>query len=250
MQPETFEPKFYRTWAGCERLAGFTVQVEETDLSVKASLPLRPQTKELVLGYRSELSAYAKAHPRFLTSFRPLEAAPDAPEVVAVMAEAAAVYGVGPMAAVAGAIAELVGMGLLARMKRSGVAAPEVIVENGGDCFVKTEEPAVVSLYAGPKSPFSSKLKIRIDTSRGARGVCTSSGTVGHSLSFGRADAVVAVASSAALADAAATAIANRVKDPGDIEKVLERERKRGAVAGLLIAAGDHLGAWGEIEMV
>lgn len=250
MQPDAFEPKFYRKWTGCERLASFSVRVDETDLAVKASLPLREEARELVVRYRNDLLGYAKDHPRFLTSFRPLEAAGDAPEVAKLMAQAAAAYDVGPMAAVAGAMAELVGEGLLGRMSESGVEAPEVIVENGGDCLIKTERPAVVSLYAGPKSPFSGKLKLRIDTSAGPRGVCTSSGTVGHSVSLGKADAVVAVATSAALADAAATAVANTIKGADDVEKALENEKRRGKLLGLLIAVGEHLGAWGEIEIV
>jgi len=186
MQPDAFEPKFYRKWAGCERLARFSVRVDETDLAVKASLPLRKEARELAVGCRNDLLAYVKDRPRFLTSFRPLEAADDAPEVVRSMAQAAADYDVGPMAAVAGAIAQLVGEGLLRRMSESEVDAPEVIVENGGDCFIKTQQPAVVSLYAGPKSPFSGRLRLRIDTSAGPRGVCTSSGTVGHSVSLGK----------------------------------------------------------------
>ena len=250
MNPEMFEPRFYRKWTGCGELVSFNVQVEETDLALKASVLVRRDARELVVMHRAELVGYAKEHPRFLASMRPVEVAGDAPRVVRMMAEAAAAYDVGPMAAVAGAIAELVGEGLLARMAEAGVEAPQVIVENGGDCFIKTQAPAVVSLYAGPESPFSEKLKIRIDTTDRPRGVCTSSGTVGHSTSFGRADAVVAVAASAALADAAATAIANRVKRPEDIQRALDAEKGRGSLQGLLVAMGEHLGAWGEIEIV
>ncbi|NQT19902.1 MAG: UPF0280 family protein [Planctomycetes bacterium] len=250
MDPGVFEPRFYRKWTGCGKLVGFNVQVEETDLAVKASVAARKYARELVIMHRAKLVGYANENPRFVTSMRPLETADDAPGVVRMMAEAAAAYDVGPMAAVAGAIAQLVGEGLLARMKESGVEAPEVIVENGGDCFIKTKAPAVVSLYAGPSSPFSGKLKIRIDSTRGPRGVCTSSGTVGHSTSFGKADAVVAVAASAALADAAATAICNAVKQPDDIQRALDAEKKRRKLQGLLVAMGEHLGAWGEIEIV
>jgi hypothetical protein len=146
------------------------------------------------------------------------------------------------MAAVAGAIAEGVGHELLRR-------SPQVIVENGGDIFIKTNQPRRISLYSGPDSPFSRKLALRVDSSAGSLGVCTSSGTVGHSLSFGRADAVVIIADSIALADAAATAVANTIREPGDIQPALEREKRRGLLRGLLIAIGDHLGAWGEIEL-
>jgi len=245
---DTFEPKFYRRWTGCRRLAGFAVKVEETDLAVKASLPLRSETKELVRRYRSDLLAYAGEHPRFLASLKPLNVEAEAPEVVRLMADAAGAYQVGPMAAVAGAIAELVGEGLLELLDRAGVEAPEVVIENGGDCYIKTNEPATVSLYAGEKSAFSGR-GLRIGGGGEVRGVCTSSGTVGHSLSYGRADAVVAIASSAALADAAATAIANTIRAPEDVQRALEREKKRGKLLGLLIAAGERMGAWGELEI-
>jgi len=249
MQADVFEPRFYRKWVGCGRLAGFTVREDETDLAIKASLPLQEAARKLVIKYRGELLAYAEDHPRFVTSLGPIKAAGEAPEVARLMAAAAAAYRVGPMAAVAGAIAELVGRGLLCSMCEAGIEAPEVIVENGGDCFIKTGQPAVVSLYAGDESPFSEKLKLRIHTASGPRGVCTSSGTVGHSMSLGNADAIVAVAHSAALADAAATAIANSVKRPEDIDKALEKEKQQGDLLGLLIAVGEHLGAWGEIEI-
>lgn len=247
---DAFQPKFYREWTSAGPLESFAVQVGETDLAVKASAALRAETKELVLRHRRDLTDYAANHPRFLTSFEPLDADAGAPEIVVLMAQAAREYHVGPMAAVAGAIAELTGQGLIRIMLERGITQPEAILENGGDCFVKTARPAVVSLYAGPQSPFGSKLKLRIDSDRGSRGVCTSSGTIGHSVSFGKADAVVALAESAALADAAATSICNAVRAPKDVEEALEREKRRGKLLGLVIVIGEHLGAWGRLEII
>ena len=113
------------------------------------------------------------------------------------MIRAGTVAGVGPMAAIAGAIAENVGRGLLE-------FADQVIVENGGDVFIKTRRPVTVGIYAG-SSPLSMQIGMRLDSKKAPLAVCTSSGTLGHSLSLGRADAVCAVADSCALADAAAT---------------------------------------------
>ena len=107
--------------------------------------------------------------------------------------------GVGPMAAVAGAIAEHVGLGLLK-------STNHVIVENGGDIFIKTDAPLTVGIFAG-KSSLSLRIGIRLSGGPKPMAVCTSSGTVGHSLSLGRADAVCVAADSCAIADAAATAI-------------------------------------------
>ena len=246
---DIFQPRFYRKWATAGRLESYTVREDETDLAVKASARLVDETRELVHRYRKDLLDYAKDHPRFLTSFRPLEVDAGAAEIVKLMAASAETYGVGPMAAVAGAIAELVGRDLLNLMSKQQEAPPEVIIENGGDCFIKTEQPVGVSVYAGPQSPFGDKLRLRVDTCGGPRGVCTSSGTLGHSVSLGKADAVVTLARSAALADAAATAIGNLVQEPEGIRGIIDAEKKRGQLLGLAIVMGKHLGAWGEIEI-
>jgi len=143
---------------------------------------------------------------------------------------------------VAGAIAEAVGRELLSE---SG----QVIVENGGDLFVRLRRPARLGLYAGRDSPFTRRLNLLVDSSEQSLGICASSGTVGHSRSFGRADAVVAVAASAALADAAATAIGNKVRSPDDVERVVEEERVKGQLRALVIAIGKRIGAFGDVEL-
>jgi ApbE superfamily uncharacterized protein (UPF0280 family) len=145
------------------------------------------------------------------------------------------------MAAVAGACAAAVGRKLLAY-------SPEVIVENGGDIFLKTAGPATVALYAG-NSPLSMKVGLRIPAEATPLGVCTSSGTVGHSLSFGRADAACVLAGDTALADAAATALGNRVKGPDDIPAALQWLSGIQDIMGGVIIAGEKLGAWGEVEL-
>jgi ApbE superfamily uncharacterized protein (UPF0280 family) len=81
-------------------------------------------------------------------------------------------------------------------------------------------------------------------------GVCTSSGTVGHSLSFGCADACCVKSGSAALADAAATAIGNIVKSEKDIQNGLTTGMKIEGVLGIVIIIGGQLGAAGDIELV
>ncbi len=236
------EPRTYRSLVQAHRLASFQVVVKETDLMVHAARELRDAARELVLEHRGYLEAYIRRHPGFLTVLEPWGERGPAPAVVADMIAAGDAAGVGPMAAVAGAIAEQVGRGLLAH-------ASEVIVENGGDVFLKTLAPAVVGVYAGA-SPLSLKAGIRVTCGEGAMSVCTSSGTVGHSLSFGRAEAACVVARSCALADAAATAIANRVSSGRDIQAGIAFGRTIRGVAGILIIAGDRMGAWGDLEVV
>lgn len=239
-----YQERSYRAWARGRGLCGFEVCVAESDLQVFADRPLEDEVEGAVRRVRRDIELYAAEHEGFIESLRSLLAAPDAPGVVRRMCEATAFYGVGPMAAVAGVIAEAVGRELLARR-----LTRQLIIENGGDIFFKTDEPPVFGLYAGERSPFTGRVKF-VPRGWTEGGVCTSSGTVGHSLSFGRADAVVVLAADTALADAAATGIGNTVRAPGDVERAIGVERERGLLDGLLIAAGETLGAWGALEIV
>ena len=237
-----YEKRFYRQWVEAGGLVQFEVDNGESDLLILAARNLAWKAQSVLAEARSELRDYISRDARFLTSLTPLRVPPAAPRLVRQMAGAAQCYEVGPMAAVAGAVAEVVGERLLEE-------SPHVIVENGGDIFMKAEGRRAVALYAGEDSPFSGKLRIFVEPDGAPLGICTSSATVGHSLSFGKADAVVAVAGSAALADAAATAICNRIEQPADIRPALERERRRGLLKGLLISLGRHLGVWGCVEL-
>lgn len=240
--PAPYEPRTYRSLARGDRLVGFEVAVRETDLMIRASRDLRALARELVLAERAGLEAYIRLHPDFAGSLVPWVAAGPAPRLVQEMIAAGAAAGVGPMAAVAGAIAEAVGRGLLAH-------CDEVIVENGGDIFLKTREAATVALYAGT-SPLSLKIGVTIGGGGCARAVCTSSGTVGHSLSFGTADAVCVVAPTGALADAAATAVGNQVRSTRDLRRAIAGGRRIPGVEGLVIVAGERVAFWGAVQVV
>ena len=125
----------------------------------------------------------------------------------------------------------------------------EIIVENGGDLFMKTNGPVTVGIYAG-SSPLSFRVGLKIDAGSEPAAVCTSSGTVGHSLSMGSADAVCVKSGSCALADAAATSIGNRVQKTGDIERALEFGKHIQGVEGVIVIRKDAMGAWGNLEVV
>jgi len=141
---------------------------------------------------------------------------------------------------VAGAIAEFVGKKLLR-------FSPEVIVENGGDIFLKSLASKLVGIYIG-KPPYSGKIALRIEPEETPIGVCTSSGTVGHSLSFGKADAAIVLSPSTSLADAAATAIGNLVTD--DLEQGIEFARTIEGLNGVAIIKDDKIALWGQIKIV
>ncbi len=198
----------------------FRVVYKQTDLFVLAEKDLTEETLRLVMEIRRPLEAYILKNPLFLKSLVPLPEDPLAPQIVKKMLLAGKVAGVGPMAGVAGAIAEEVGRALLER----GLTG-EVAVENGGDIFLFLKKEARVSLFAGD-SPFSGKIALLIPQELQPCGVCTSSGKVGHSLSFGKADAITVVHKNTAIADALATAFGNMLKDGQRFQKGFSQSRK------------------------
>jgi ApbE superfamily uncharacterized protein (UPF0280 family) len=236
-----FQQRTYRHWIKGNNLVPFHATVEETDLFISAHYDLQKEAVKETIRYRALIEHYIERHPTFLTSLEPLQVKVDAPEIVKEMSEAAYKAGVGPMAAVAGAIAEGVGRELLK-------FSPEVIVENGGDIFLNIQKRRMVGIYAGD-SPFTGELVLEIDPEETPLGICTSSGTVGHSLSFGRADAVIVLSPSAALADAAATATGNLIKEVDDIPRGIDFARRIVGLTGLVIIKGDKMGAWGQIKL-
>lgn len=236
-----YATRFYRNWVSPDDLNRFAVAIEQSDLLILCDRTLRDRAHAHLSHVRREIEEYIASDPVFLTTLVPHEVPSDAPSIVQHMAQVARAWGVGPMAAVAGAVAEAVGRHLLDRAKT-------VIVENGGDVYARADRRVQFALYAGEDSPFSDKLAFEVDAARGV-GVCTSSGKVGPSLSFGQADAVVAIARDAAFADAAATAIGNRIHSAADVERVVAEERERGALVGLVVCAGDRMGLFGDVQL-
>ena len=235
------QPRTYRHWVEGKDLTAFTVTVKETDLYIRATTNLHRKAHRLVVKYRQALERYIDRNPAFLTSLEPLPVGHDAPQIARQMAAAAEQVGVGPMATVAGAIAEFVGRELLA-------FSPEIIVENGGDIFLRSLRQRIVGIYAG-KSPLTGRLGLEIGGQEAPRGICTSSGTVGHSLSLGKADAVIVISPSATLADAAATAIGNMIHEPDDIASGIEFAQGITGINGVVIIKEENIGLWGEAKL-
>jgi len=236
-----YEERTYRNLVKTDDLIKFEVIVKETDLLIRAKSDLHNEARESVLKYRHQLETYIATSPEFQRSFVPIKDDPYAPEIVREMIRASQSAQVGPMAAVAGAMAEWVSRDLLKLSK-------EVIIENGGDIYLATSKERTIGIYAGD-SPLTLKIGIVIRPEESPLGICTSSGTVGHSLSFGKADAVCIVSKSAALADAAATAVGNVVREKKDIEKGLEKGKEIEGVLGALIIIEEKMGVWGNIEL-
>lgn len=240
--PKGFGERTYHQWIQAEDLCPFRVTIRETDLLILAREDLSGFARQAVLNYRTQVESYINAHPKFRTSLQPLDVETPAPPIIQEMTLVAERAGVGPFAAVAGAIAEYVGKDLLP-------FSPEVIVENGGDIFVASRRSRVFGIYAG-NSPLTGKIALKIDSSYMPCGVCTSSGTVGHSLSFGRADAAIVIAKSTIFADACATALGNKVFRASDIPVGLRFAENTEGIDGAVIIVGEDIGAWGNVQFV
>jgi len=240
--PPAAEKRFYRRLAVLERLVSFQVTVQETDLMIQAEDDLTDLCREEVLTQRRYIEHYIQRFPEFRTTLTPWNPDDPAPEIVRKMVAAGKRADVGPMAAVAGAMAETIGQFLVRHSN-------EVIVENGGDVFFKLKGIVTIGLYAG-QSPLSMRVGLQLDPGREPLAVCTSSGTIGHSLSHGHADAVCIVARQCALADAAATAVANRVLSVDAIPEAIHFARSIEGVEGVVAVCGEQMGLWGNLRVV
>jgi ApbE superfamily uncharacterized protein (UPF0280 family) len=238
-----YRERLYRNKITKGTLTSFRLQIKETDLYISADSNLSRFACNSVHKHRKYLEKYIDFHPTFLNSLTPVDRDDFAPPIIKDMIEASILTGVGPMASVAGVIAQYVGMDLLQY-------SHNVIVENGGDIFLKCVKNDVrVTIFAGD-SPLSYKISLRIKPEDTPMGICTSSGTVGHSLSFGIADAVCVLSKSTSLADAAATYLCNLVKNEGDMKSTLDRGLRIKGVLGVVIIVNDKFGAIGNIELI
>ncbi len=230
----------YREIIKSPDLLSFQVKEKESDLLIQAPILLKEEALSSLRFYRGILVNYIKEYPIFKTTLDPYPYDHKAHSLIRDMIEETALCQVGPMASVAGCIAQYIAQDLLTK-------TDEVIIENGGDLYVKSPSLRRVIIYAG-SSPLSNKLYLKIGSHERGVGVCTSSGTVGPSFSRGKADAVTVISCSAVLADAAATAIGNIVKTKEDIEKGLKLAERIGRLSGVVIIKDDRIGMWGEID--
>lgn len=251
MKNPGYQPRTYRAGMGEDRFHSFTAAFLDTDLWIgytaaggeRISEPLKKKVLETIKDLRAAVESYADKDRRFYQALVPYEPVGTVPEIVRIMFEASSRTGVGPMAAVAGAFARETALTL-----EENFELTELVVENGGDIYVKIIRPAVVTVFAG-SSPLSGKIALEIAPESTPLGICTSSGTVGPSLSFGRADALTVVCRNPALADAYATYFGNRVKTTSDIEPVLEEIAGRPDILAGLIIVGDQMGIRGDFPL-
>lgn len=243
------EERRYRELFKSRDLVNFRISQKETDIYVAVDgkekekiKSIIAKTEKLVGDYRRDIENYIKNYPIFEVSFKPVAVDSDAPEIIKQMAGAALLADVGPFASVAGAIAGAVGSKL-----SEGIS--DVIIENGGDVFIKTSKIRKVGIYYGADG-ISTGIGLEIHAADGPLGICASSGTCGHSFSFGRADVAVAISHSTALADACATAMGNLVKESRDIDKAINFAKGIEGIKGVIIVKGDKFGFWGDLRVI
>ncbi len=236
-----YEERFYRRWQRVDDLVANELSILETDVIILARKDIRSLAEAVLRKYRLCIEEYISFRPGFKEALKPLDPIGNETDIIKDMIRASKLAGTGPMAGIAGAISEFAGLELL---KHSG----EIIVENGGDIFLKSDRERTVSVFAGT-SFLSGRIYIKIKPQDTPLGVCTSSGTVGHSLSFGKADACVIISKSTTLADTVATAACNMTKEKSDIEHALAFAMSVPGVKGALIIYEDSLGVKGEVEL-
>lgn len=239
---ERYAERSYRRRVRPAGLVTFQVAVKETDLLVSAEKRLEKEARDLVFDARHQIESYIALRSDFLTAMKPYPPDPYAPPLVREMIASTRQVGVGPMASVAGAVAQYVGQGLLR-------STSQVIVENGGDIFLKVARRTTVCIFAG-RSPLSGTIGLVASPEAMPLGIGSSSATVGHSFSAGAADVGCVLASSAALADGAATALCNIIQSPKDLKGIGAWAETTGGVLGALVILGDKLASWGNIELV
>lgn len=204
------------------------------------------QVKSYILEQRLVLERYIEQDPFFQTTYEPLLCKVDAPEIVKLMCSAGETAGIGPMSAVAGTVSYLTAKYLLENGSKWAV------VENGGDIAMKVDEPYTIGLYAGESGPRN--VGLQIQPTDGILGICTSSGTVGHSVSLGVSDAATVISYDIPLADSCATLLGNQVKErnPTDeqMDSYLDSIKDKPGIQGALLMVGEKIAMWGELPKI
>ncbi|MCK4813737.1 MAG: UPF0280 family protein [Candidatus Marinimicrobia bacterium] len=244
-----YQPRVYRYKMG-ERFASFTLRLFETDIWVgynkdttvdKVEIYSFVEKKCILL--RKELENYILIHPEFKYALVPLKLKEVTPEIVREMAIAAEITKVGPMAGVAGAFAEYIG-----KTCKKHLGLEELIIENGGDDYIDVSSEIRVSLNAGA-NPVSEKIHLIVPPDLCPLGLCASSGTFGHSLSFGSADLVSVACKSTILADQYATYFANKIHKKENVEDILDQASQIKEILHIAVIKDDIIGIKGKLKI-
>jgi hypothetical protein len=239
-----YRERSYRSRFSNDERRWFCVKFLESDLWIGVdrgsySASMEADTYAMLVDLRRSMDAYLLMDPGYKAALTPYDAGLEAPEILKEMSRISHKTGIGPMSAVAGAVAKKVAEFL---------GTDEVIVENGGDIYAQTGSDMDISVFAG-QSPLSEKIGLHIPAASFPLGICTSSGTVGPSLSLGRADAVMIVCKDVMLADSYATAMANRIKTVNDLQPVIDRISDIPEILGAIAVKDDRMAITGQFEL-
>ncbi len=239
-----YRERSYRSRFSDDERRWFCVKFLESDLWIGVdrgsySASMEADTYAMLVELRRSMDAYLLMDPAYKAALTPYDAGLEAPDILKEMSRTSHKTGIGPMSAVAGAVAKRVAEFL---------GTKEVIVENGGDIYAKSSSDMDISVFAG-QSPLSEKIGLHIPAADFPLGICTSSGTVGPSLSLGRADAVMIVCKDVLLADSYATAMANRIKTVSDLQPVIDHVSNIRDILGAIAVKDDRMAITGRFEL-
>lgn len=210
------------------------------DTHLKVYGPEFEQITSEIVKERKKLETYILRHPEFKTALTPIDLLESAPQIAMDMTRASQATGLGPMASVAGTLAQI---GVKAA---ENAGCDEAIVENGGDMYVMSSTPVTIGIYAGENS-IGAQLAFQLTPEELPLSICSSSSKMGHSLSFGDCELATVIAKDGALADSAATLVCNSISSNIDVEQVLDTVGKIAGIRGILIVKNAKIGLWGNL---
>ena len=239
-----YRERSYRSRFSDDGRRWFCVKFLESDLWIGVDsgsyhASMEEEVYAFLVDLRRRMDAYLLMDPQYKSALTPYDAGLEAPSILKEMSRVSYKTGIGPMSAVAGAVAKHVA---------DYLGTKEVIVENGGDIYASVAEDMDISVFAG-QSPLSEKVGLHIPAAAFPCGICTSRGTVGPSLSLGRADAMMIVCKDVLLADSYATAMANRIKTVNDLQPGIEKIQNIPEILGALAVKDDKLAVCGQYEL-
>ena len=199
-------------------------EVGETAVTVISEEEYVAAAEHAIFEARERILRKISEDPFFLTTYDPYPVSDDDDELIKRMCQASELAGVGPMAGVAGAVAVFA----VERMVEEG--ADYAIVENGGDIAMKIDRDITVGVFQDDEK--FRDLAFRIPKRDGIFGICSSSGKIGPSVSFGSSGISTVFSDDVILADACATALGNMIRD-GDGKEMSKALETIGRIEGV-----------------
>ena len=222
------------------------INLDQTHIRLTTDL-ISHDLKRYIFSVRRDLKNYILKNQEFLASLEPIKCEGNLPFIVKTMVDASAVADVGPMACVAGTISQLSLDYLM------GLDSKYSIVENGGDIAIVNDSTVLCGIYSNNQI-LGNNIAFKIKPRKKPLGICTSSGKIGHSISFGKSDGVTVISRYPSVADGLATRIANEINGATSEDKVpngLEcGENYREFFDGVLIISQNNVGTIGKLPKI